>query len=100
LFSANRTELTETVCENTRPACNACCYLDKQFDESDSEEAPIDNSGRSSKKSSEVKVMYYTLSSFVCEMTAKFKLNSRITDAKITFSNFAGEVFHPPEVLS
>jgi len=100
LFSANRTELTETVCEKTRPACNACCYLDKQLNESENEQAPVENSGRTNKKASEVKLMDYTLSSFIYDLIAKSKQNSRTTDQNIPSSNFTGEIFHPPEVLS
>ncbi|MBK6876071.1 MAG: hypothetical protein IPG99_06330 [Ignavibacteria bacterium] len=100
LFSANRTELTEQSAKKTRPACNACCYLDKQLNESENEEAPIENSGRSNKKASEVKLMDYTLSSFICELIAKSKQNSRTTDQNIPSANYNGEIFHPPEVLS
>jgi len=74
--------------------------LDKQFNENESEEAPLENSGRSSKKASDIKLMDYILTSFNYELIAKRKQNSRTFDQNIPSVNFAGEIFHPPEVLS
>ena len=100
MFSANRSELTETVCEKTRPACNACCYLEKQLNESENESVPYENPQRSGKKAPEVKIMDYTPAVFNIDLLKRIKTNLFTADQNIQSLFFAREIFHPPELLS
>ena len=100
LYKVNGEDLTQSYCEKTRPDCNACCYLDKQFDLAENENQPADSNQRNNNKSFQEQVQKFLVLSF-----KDIEFIQRITDYHISeilkpALLLSEKIFHPPELIS
>ncbi|MBV6477376.1 MAG: hypothetical protein HGGPFJEG_00114 [Ignavibacteria bacterium] len=95
MYKVNNEELSQTLCEQTVPDCNACCYLSKQFDNTESDNnAARTNSRRNAETEQIQKFIVPDKSGKENSGHVKDFIISAIDISSLILSQ---KIFHPPK---
>lgn len=93
LYSLNKKELTEAVCEKKKVCCEAKCYLDKKINE----ESDTDTKSKSNVKELKLKVSEFIVSGHKIINTPAINSDQLINNSHKYSSGFPQLKFDPPK---